>query len=119
MSLIKISESEDWIVDYDRERGMYRVSYFENNHFVDECWFDCYEEKEVRLPSCSVGDVVWYTHYRKEPMKCRVSMLQQKSDKSWKVRLTPPNSGVFDITLDEFNEFCFFTQKEAEENIGT
>lgn len=46
MGLIRISESDDWIVDYDRERGMYRVSYFEDGHFVDEYWFDCYEEKE-------------------------------------------------------------------------
>lgn len=44
---MKISESNDWIIDYDRERGMYRVSYFEDNHFVDECFFDAYEEKEV------------------------------------------------------------------------
>lgn len=48
MSLIRISESDDWIVDYDRERGMYRVSYFEDGHFKDEYWFDCFEEKEVR-----------------------------------------------------------------------
>jgi hypothetical protein len=26
---------------------MYRVSYFEDGHFVDECWFDAYEDKEV------------------------------------------------------------------------
>lgn len=49
MSLIRISESDDWIVDYDRERGMYRVGYFEDGHFKDECWFDCFEEKEVSL----------------------------------------------------------------------
>ena len=47
MSLIRILESDDWIVDYDRERGMYRVSYFEDHHFVDEHWFDCYEEREL------------------------------------------------------------------------
>lgn len=47
MSLIRISESDDWIVDYDRERGMYRVSYFEDYHFKDEYWFDCFEEKEL------------------------------------------------------------------------
>jgi hypothetical protein len=47
MSLIRISESDDWIVDYDRERGMYCVSYFEDYHFKDEHWFDCFEEKEV------------------------------------------------------------------------
>ena len=47
MSWMRISESEDWIVDYDKERGMYRVSYFEDNHFVDECFFDEYEDKEI------------------------------------------------------------------------
>lgn len=47
MSLIRISESNDFIVDYDKERGMYRVSIFEDNHFKDEYWFDAYEEKEV------------------------------------------------------------------------
>lgn len=46
-NLIRISESDDWIVDYDKERGMYRVSYFEDCHFVDEYWFDAYEEREV------------------------------------------------------------------------
>ena len=47
MSLIRISESDDWTADYDRERGMYRVSYFKDGHFVDEYWFDCYEGKEL------------------------------------------------------------------------
>lgn len=48
-NLIRVSESDDWIVDYDRERGMYRVSYFEDCHFVDEYWFDAYEENEISL----------------------------------------------------------------------
>lgn len=48
--LIRISESDDFIVDYDKEKGMYRVSTFENNHFQDEYWFDAYEEKEC--PVC-------------------------------------------------------------------
>lgn len=47
MDVIRISVSDDWIVDYDKSRGMYRVSYFQDNHFVDEYWFDAYEEKEV------------------------------------------------------------------------
>lgn len=108
MGLIRISESDDWIVDYDRDRGMYRVSYFEDYHFVDEHWFDAYEEKEIRLPYCAVGDEVWYQRYEEEPIKCKVSMLQQKADKSWKVRLTHPNKWVFDITMDDFNKYCFY-----------
>ena len=52
MSLIRISESsnpegDSWFIDYDPERGMYRATYFQDNHFVDECWFDAYEDKEV------------------------------------------------------------------------
>lgn len=46
--VIRIDISDDWIVDYDKSRGMYRVSYFKDNHFVDECWFDAYEEKETK-----------------------------------------------------------------------
>lgn len=48
MSLIRISESDNWIADYDTERGMYKVSYFEDGHFVDQYRFDAYEEKEVK-----------------------------------------------------------------------
>lgn len=65
MSLIRISESDDWIVDYDRERGMYRVSYFEDGHFKDEYWFDCFEEKELltRCEDCVLkhysGNNLW------------------------------------------------------------
>ena len=44
--IITISVSDDWVVDYDKSRGMYRVSYFQDNHFVDEHWFDAYEKKE-------------------------------------------------------------------------
>ena len=47
--LIRIAISDEWIVDYDKERGMYRVSYFQDNHFQDEFWFDAYEEKETSL----------------------------------------------------------------------
>lgn len=62
MSLIRISESDDWIVDYDRGRGMYRVSYFEDGHFKDECWFDCYEDKELSasFPQ-TIGNMTYYS----------------------------------------------------------
>lgn len=47
MSLIRISEGQDFTVDYDRERGMYRVSILENGHCKESYWFDCYEEREL------------------------------------------------------------------------
>ena len=48
MDIVTISYTDDWIVEYDKSRGMYRVSYFQDNHFVDEHWFDAYEEKEIK-----------------------------------------------------------------------
>lgn len=38
-----IAQTEDFIIDYDKTRAMYRVSYFEDNHFVDDVMFDAYE----------------------------------------------------------------------------
>ena len=37
---IRILENDDWIVDYDAENNRYRVSYFQDNHFVDDVLFD-------------------------------------------------------------------------------
>lgn len=47
MQLIKIFENDDFVVDYDKENKRYRVSYFEDYHFKEECWFDACEEKEL------------------------------------------------------------------------
>lgn len=47
---VRILESDDWIIDYDKEKRKYRVSYFEEFHFVDEIWFDAYEDKEIHVP---------------------------------------------------------------------
>ena len=44
--MINILENDDWVVDYDEKSGRYRVSYFEEYHFVDECWFDAYKDVE-------------------------------------------------------------------------
>lgn len=46
MNLIRILESDDWIVDYETDSKTYRVSYFEDGHFVDQCRFEPYEHFE-------------------------------------------------------------------------
>lgn len=78
-------------------------------------WFKD-QSKFIELP-CAIGDTVWYIGWRQDPLQCRVSMLQQKANKSWKIRLTPPDSGVFDITLEDFNNIVFLTQKEAKNKL--
>lgn len=47
MDLIKIYENDNFIVDYNKDRGMYRVSVFEDNRFWDECWFNAYEDEKT------------------------------------------------------------------------
>lgn len=42
-NIVRIQESDDSIVEYDRSRGMYRVSFFEDCHFIAEVWFSAYE----------------------------------------------------------------------------
>lgn len=37
--LIRIMDNDNWIVDYDTEQNLYKVSFFENGHFVDQCRF--------------------------------------------------------------------------------
>jgi len=36
-----------FFVDYDKGRGMYRLTVNEPDYFVNEYWFDAYEDKEV------------------------------------------------------------------------
>lgn len=56
MKFNRIYENDNFIVDYDTKRKLYRVSYFENGHFKNECWFDVYEEKGdiVRCKDCDL-----------------------------------------------------------------
>lgn len=86
MSLIKISESDDWIVDYDRERGVYRVSYFEDNHFKDGHWFDAYEDKElsVEFPQ-TIGNL---TYYSKEDLFEWITTQQELNKKFIEINLS-------------------------------
>ena len=71
----------------------------------------------VIVPPCYIGQEIWYirNHYdgRIEIIKGKVSMLQQKSDKSWKIRITV-NSSVWDFTPNEIGTTYFLTREEAE-----
>lgn len=72
----------------------------------------------VELP-CEVGQKVWFvqsTNWQRtewEVVEGKVSMLQQKVDKSWKVRISFRGS-VWDITLDEIGKDYFLSREEAE-----
>ena len=42
---VKVFENDSFIIDYDKWNRQYRVSYFEDCHFKEECYFDEYEEE--------------------------------------------------------------------------
>lgn len=69
------------------------------------------------VPPCSIGQPIWrlynWTVKDAEIREGKVSMLQQKADKSWKIRISI-NSSVQDITTDEIGKTVFLTKEEAE-----
>ena len=70
----------------------------------------------IALP-VTIGQPVWelcrWQHKETEIREGKVSMLQQKADKSWKIRISVKSS-VFDITLDEIGKDVFLTKEAAE-----
>lgn len=44
--VVKIIENEDFLVEYDKSKGMYRVSVFDDYHYLDEICFEEYIKEE-------------------------------------------------------------------------
>lgn len=69
------------------------------------------------VPPCYIGQEIWHLtrHYdgHIEIRKGKVSMLQQKADKSWKIRISV-RSSVWDFTPCEIGKRYFFLREEAE-----
>lgn len=69
------------------------------------------------LPPCYIGQTVYqlYRKYNGDSIvrQGKVSAIQQKADKSWKIRITI-GSYVFEITPDKIGERIFFIKEEAE-----
>ena len=73
----------------------------------------------IVLP-CYIGQEVWYLseHFNGsvEIEKGKISMLQQKADKSWKFRISH-NSSVWDFKTEDIGVKYFTTKEEAEEKL--
>jgi hypothetical protein len=69
-------------------------------------------------PPCKVGDKVWlikslnWQHTEWGIKEGKVSMIQQKADKSWKFRITE-NHSVQDFTVDKIGKTVFLAEEEA------
>jgi hypothetical protein len=46
----------------------------------------------------------------------KVSMIQQKADKSWKIRVSI-RGGVGDYSIEDFNRYIFLTESAAKEEL--
>lgn len=73
------------------------------------------EGRVVILP-CKIGDTLFRPlSWRNIVEKCTVSLLTQKADKSWKIRLTSENfRTTFEITINDIGKTVFLTSEEAE-----
>ena len=89
-------------------------------HFCEKV-ADCLLENGVIVPPCYIGQEIWHMSYRfdgrVELKKGKVSMLQQKADKSWKIRITV-RSSVWDFTPNEIGKIYFLTKEEAEKALA-
>ena len=77
-------------------------------------------ENGVIVPPCKVGQTVWlikslnWQQTEWGIKEGKISMIQQKADKSWKFRVTE-NHSVQDYTVDKIGKTIFLTKKEAEQ----
>jgi hypothetical protein len=88
----------------------------ETDMTVNECPHEFkHKEQYVKLPAF-VGQKVWIINRwlsKCEICEGKVSMLQQKADKSWKIRVSITGS-VQDYTLETFEKEVYLSKAEAE-----
>ena len=74
-------------------------------------------ENGVIVPPCRLHQTLWEITWNKRIEQCKVSSLTQKADGSFKIRISPKCSGVYEITPDKIGEKVFLTKAEAEQKL--
>ena len=104
------------LVDKAKEEYANDVTDHTETDYIVECLLN----NGVIVPPCYIGQIVYqlYRKYNGDSIvrEGKVSAIQQKADKSWKIRITM-NSYVFEITPDKIGERIFLTKEEAEEKL--
>ena len=73
-------------------------------------------ENGVIVPLAYIGQTAYYLfrgYFNNEIIEGKISMLQQKADKSWKIRLSY-RGRLSDFTVEDFDKNVFFTYEAAE-----
>lgn len=66
------------------------------------------------LPICVGTPVYVICEYKLEIKECRISMMQQKADRTWKIRVSFPGGGVKDYPMNDIDKKIFLTYEDAE-----
>jgi hypothetical protein len=74
-------------------------------------------ENGVIVPPCSLHQTLWEITWNKRIEQCKVSSFTQKADGSFKIRISPKCSGVYEITPDKIGEKIFLTKDQAEQKL--
>ena len=104
---LRISKTEWLEKECDHETNKELVEYVAD-YLIDDGW--------VR-PPCSLHQTLWEITWNKRIEQCKVSSLTQKADGSFKIRISPKCSGVYEITPDKIGEKVFLTKAEAEQKL--
>lgn len=96
---------------------------YPHDHEKSDCGICRYFKNKntcIEVP-CIIGQTMWRlcTWYRSpaEIVESRVSMIQQKADKSWKFRISN-KYGTDDFKADEIGKYVFLTKEAAEEALN-
>ncbi len=71
-------------------------------------------ENGVVVPPCKIGQFLWRINWKYQIEPCHVSMLTQKSNGSFKLRISPLHGAAFEITPGEIGKYVFLSREEAE-----
>ena len=101
-----------------RERLVELIKRIVHSYFAEEIVNTIIADGWFR-PPCQVGQTVWlikslnWQQTEWGIKEGKISMIQQKADKSWKFRVTE-NHSVQDYTVDKIGKTVFLTREEAE-----
>lgn len=67
----------------------------------------------VELP-CNVGDTVYDIAWNRKIRNCKISMICQGVDRTWKIHISPLCGGVYGVAIDAIGKTVYLTREEAE-----
>ena len=99
----------------EREKLIELIKHIVIPYFAEQI-ADYLLENGIIVPPAYIGQTAYYLFRgfnTNEIIEGKVSMIQQKADKSWKIRLSY-RGRLSDFTVEDFGKNVFFTYEAAE-----